>query len=52
MEPKIHSQDLNSNWDDEDFIKSYQEAAEMDEFLFGDYDYEADWLGKNTNDVT
>lgn len=52
MSPKIHSQDLNSNWDDEDFIKSYQEAAEIDEFLFGDYDYETDWLGKNTNDVT
>lgn len=52
MSPKTRSQDLSSNWDDEDFIKSYQEAAQMDEFLFGDYDYETDWLGKNTNDVT
>lgn len=36
----------------EEIIRSYKEAAQMDEFLFGDYDYESDWLGKNTNDVT
>jgi hypothetical protein len=52
MSQKLPLQDLNSKWDDEDFIKSYQEAAKMDEFLFGDYDYEVDWLGKVTNDVT
>lgn len=52
MSQRTPSQDLNSKKLTEEIIKSYQEAAEMDEFLFGDYDYETDWLGKTTNDVT
>jgi hypothetical protein len=27
------------------------EAAKQDEFLFGDYDYESEWLGKKSNDI-
>ena len=52
MSPRTPSQDLSCNELTEEVIRSYKEAAEMDEFLFGDYDYETDWLGKNTNDVT
>lgn len=52
MSQRTPLQDSNYDHLTEEIIKSYQEAAEMDEFLFGDYDYETDWLGKNTNDVT
>ena len=52
MLPKILSQDSNyDEWCEEEILRSYREAAECDEFMFGDYDYCKEWLGKNTNDV-
>lgn len=45
MSPKIPSQDLNcDDWDDKELLKSYIEAAECDEYLFGDYDYCKEWM--------
>lgn len=52
MLPKILSQDSNyDEWVEQEILNAYQEAAEVDEFLFGDYDYENEWLGKGNNDV-
>ena len=52
MLPKILSRDSNyDEWVEQDIINAYKNAAEADEFLFGDYDYETEWLGKKTNDV-
>lgn len=45
MIPKILSQD--SNYDEfceQEILNAYKEAAECDEYLFGDYDYEKEWL--------
>jgi hypothetical protein len=52
MSQKIPSQDSNyDEWDEEEILKSYREAAKYDDFLFGDYDYEKEWLGKSNDDV-
>jgi hypothetical protein len=52
MLPKILSQDSNyDEWCEQEILNAYQQAAESDEFLFGDYDYEKEWLGKKTDDV-
>jgi len=52
MLPKILSQDSNyDEWCEQAILNAYQNAAEQDNFLFGDYDYEKEWLGKNTDDV-
>lgn len=52
MLPKILSQDSNyDEWCEELIRNAYKEAAECDEFLFGDYDFCEDWIGTNTNDV-
>lgn len=52
MNPKILKQDSNyDEWSEQEIINAYKEAAELDEFLFGDYDYEKEWIGSNTNDV-
>jgi hypothetical protein len=32
-------------------MNAYREAAECDDFLFGDYDYQKEWLGKCQDDV-
>ena len=46
MKPKILTNDGNyDEWCEEEIVNAYQEAAKQDEFLFGDYDYEKDWLG-------
>ncbi len=38
-------QDLNfDEWEDKEILKSYIEAAECDEYLFGDYDYCKEWM--------
>ena len=53
MLPKILSQDSNyDEWVEQEIVKSYREAAEADEFLFGDYDYKKDWLCDLSNDMT
>jgi hypothetical protein len=52
MLPKILSQDSNyDEWCEEEILNSYRKAAQQDEFLFGDYDYEKEWFGKPTNDI-
>jgi hypothetical protein len=40
MTPKILQQDGNyDEWCEQDILNAYKEAAEYDEFLFGDFDY-------------
>ena len=52
MLPKILSQDSNyDEWCEQEILNAYQEAAAHDDFLFGDYDYETEWLGKKHDDV-
>ena len=52
MLPKILSQDSNyDEWCEQDILNAYKEAAEYDDFLFGDYNYEKEWLGNQTNDI-
>ena len=59
MLKKIHSQDSNCNgnckcdcveWKDEEMLKAYQEAAVMDDYLFGDVDYSYLWLDENATE--
>ena len=46
MLPKILSQDSNyDEWCEEELLNAYREAAECDEYLFGDYDYCKEWVG-------
>ena len=52
MLPKILSQDSNyDEWVEQEIVNAYKEAAEVDEYMFGDYDYEKEWLGKTHDDV-
>ena len=52
MLPKILSQDSNyDEWCEQEILNAYTEAAKQDDFLFGDYDYESEWLGKKHDDV-
>jgi hypothetical protein len=53
MLPKILSQDSNyDEWCEQEILNAYTEAARQDEFLFGDYDYETEWLEKKSNDIS
>ena len=52
MLPKILSQDSNyDEWCEEEILNAYREAAECDDFLFGDYDYCKEWIGISTSDA-
>jgi len=51
MSQKIPSQDSNFEWDKEEMLNAYRRAAEYDDFMFGDFDYEKEWLGKLDDDV-
>jgi hypothetical protein len=52
MNPKILKDDSNyDEWAEQEILNAFKDAAESDKFLFGDYDYEAEWLGKKTDDV-
>ena len=52
MLPKILSQDSNyDEWCEQAILNAHKEAAKYDEYLFGDYDYSKEWLGKNTDVV-
>jgi len=52
MLPKILSQDSNyDEWCEEEILNAYREAAECDDFLFGDYDYCKEWMDDQSNDV-
>lgn len=45
MIPKIIKQDPEyDEWCEEEILKAYKNAAESDEFMFGDYDYEKEWI--------
>jgi len=44
-------QDSNFEWDKTAILDAYRQAAEYDDFLFGDFDYEKEWLGKTNDDV-
>ena len=47
MLPKILLQDSNyDEWCEQEILNAYKEAAECDEFLFGDYDFEFEWMNK------
>ena len=49
MLPKILSQDSNyDEWCEQEILNAYTEAAECDEYLFGDYDYCKEWVGIST----
>ena len=43
MLPKILSQSRYYEWCEEEILNAFREAAECDEYLFGDYDYEKEW---------
>ena len=52
MLPKTPLQDFNFDWwDKEAILDAYRKAAEYDDFMFGDFDYEKEWLGKVDDDV-
>jgi len=52
MLPKILSQDSNyDEWVEQDIINAYKDAAEYDQFMFGDFDYTKVWLNDKSNDV-
>ena len=45
MLPKILSQDSNyDEWCEQEILNAYKEAAECDEYLFGDYNFCEEWL--------
>jgi len=45
MNPEIIQQDPNyDEWCEEEILNAYKDAAEYDDFLFGDHDYCKDWL--------
>lgn len=52
MNARIIADDSNyDDWCEQEILNSYKEAAEYDDFLFGDYDYSKEWLGKTNDDV-
>ena len=51
MTPKILNSDGNyDEWCEEEIIKSYKDAAEYDDVLFGDHDYSYIWLKDKINE--
>jgi len=52
MTPKILNNDGNyDEWCEQEILNAYKNAAENDEYLFGDYDYEKEWMYKNNNNI-
>ena len=52
MLPKILSQDSNyDEWCEQELLNAYKDAAEYDDFLFGDCDYSYVWKDTKSNDV-
>ena len=51
MLPKTPLQDSNFEWDKTAILDAYRQAAEYDDFLFGDHDYSYIWKNTNSNDV-
>lgn len=53
MIPKILKTDPEyDEWCEEQIVKAYKDAAESDEFLFGDYDYSYMWNRVDSNDIS
>ncbi len=53
MLPKILNNDGNYNeWCEQELLNAYKDAAEYDDFLFGDHDYSYIWLDDKTEDVS
>ena len=45
MNSKLLKYDSNyDEWCEQEILNSYKLAVESDEFLFGDYDYEKEWM--------
>ena len=52
MLPKILFQDSNyDEWCEEELLKAFKDAAEYDDFMFGDFDWNEYWVNQKTNDV-
>ena len=52
MTPKILNTDGNyDEWCEEEILNAYRDAAEYDDFLFGDFDYSYVWKDNKPNDV-
>lgn len=51
MTPKLLQQDGNyDEWCEQEILNAYKRAAEMDDFLFGDYDYDTEWMLNNSKE--
>jgi len=49
MIPKIIKTDPEyDEWCEQEIINCYKSAAEMDEFMFGDYNYLEEWMNDET----
>jgi hypothetical protein len=48
---KQNNEEQEIQWDLEEMKKAYQEAAEADRFLFGDFDYSYVWKDIESNDI-
>jgi hypothetical protein len=47
----LQSQKDKENQEIVDSINAYKDAAEYDQFMFGDFDYSDVWLNDENNDV-
>ncbi len=51
MLPKILLQDSNyDEWCEQEIINAFKEAAEYDDYMFGNHDYSYIWMSKNTEE--
>jgi len=51
MTSKIPKNDSKFDWNLEEIKTAYKDAAEYDQFMFGDFDYSDVWLNDENNDV-
>ena len=52
MLPKILSQDSNyDEWCEAELLNAFKDAAQYDDFMFGDFDWNEYWSNQKTNDV-
>lgn len=52
MKPKIPEDSIHIEWNIQKQLDAYREAAEYDDFMFGDFDYEKEWLGEKPSDIS
>jgi hypothetical protein len=48
MSKEIHSQNSNSDSVTEECLNAYRQAAEYDDYMFGNLDYLESWIGIST----